>query len=364
MRKPSTTLALAAATIALAAGFGSMAAQAETPVTFKDGRGQTISLPHPPERVVAIATSGPILFRAVDGTASHLAAVNKKFLDGAYHNALYDKLLPELGTIPGTAAMNGFVPNVEAILASKPDLIIQWTFDPAVIEPLERVGLTVAGWNCCTEEDRRSYLTMTGEATGKQAQAEKILKLQAASDAELRGGVGALPEGERVSALQIDQLGDQIRVIANGSLDVALSGLSNPAADGSGEWWKTVNLEQLFNWNPQIILIPAYAAALTPENFYSDPLLAEIEAVKNHRVYKIPAFAGSPDAPEIFLESPWAAAIAHGSKAAPDFRNAVLAAYHEIYGLNLSTVQVDDVLALQQNRASAGYEALFAQAAP
>lgn len=327
------------------------------PISFKDHRGVEITLESPPRKVATIVRSGPILFRAVGGTADNIASVNPSFFKRDYVAGLYGELLPELGQLPPTAAIEGFVPNIEALLEIGPDVVVQWMSED--FEPLERVGLKTVGWDCCTEQNRRDYITSTGYMTGRSEHARTILALQDASAETMKARFADMDAEDRVTALYIDQFADQIRIIANGSQDLSLSGVTNAAADGTGQWWKTIDLEQLFAWNPNVILIPAYVQDLSPQTFYDNTLLQGLEAVKNKRVYKIPAFAGSPDAPEIYLSSPWLAAVAHGATAAPDVRSDVRSAYKAIYGIDASEHQLDDVLWMEQNQASAGYSDTF-----
>jgi len=152
---------------------------------------------------------------------------------------------------------------------------------------------------------------------------------------------------------------DQIQVIANGSQDLSLSGVTNPAADKSGEWWRTVDFEQLLVWNPDIIVIPAYASDLNPQDFFGNPLLANLKAVKERRVYKQPVFARTPDAPEIFLTSEWLAAVAHGADFAPDFRKQIRDAYKLIYGAELTDDQLKAILESDSNAPADKYVHLF-----
>lgn len=133
--------------------------------------------------------------------------------------------------------------------------------------------------------------------------------------------VAKLDKSALPSVLHIDKVADQIQVIANGSQDLSLSGVTNPAADKTGEWWRTVDFEQLLVWNPDIIIIPAYATDLNPKDFFNNPVLASLKAVKEKRVYKQPIFASTPDAPEIFLTSEWLAAVAHGADLLPPSRS-------------------------------------------
>lgn len=353
----SNRLGMVSAVIGLLCLSAPAAAMAES--AFTDHRGKTITFQTPPERVVTIVRSAPIIYRAIDGTADHIVGMNKDSLDRYFTEGIYTEIIPEMSKISTSAAQEGFVPNVEAILAEKPDAVIQWTHDEKLIEPLERVGLTVVGWQCCTEQDRLDYLTLTGYMTGRNDRAQAILKSQSDALEALGDKVSDLEEADMPSVLHIDQIGDQFRVIANGSQDLSLSGVANPAADGSGEWWRTVDMEQLLVWNPDIIVIPAYAAELNPQDFFDDPLLANMAAVKARRVYKQPVFARTPDAPEIFLTSVWLAAIAHGTDYAPEFKTQIGDVYGLIYGADLSGGQIEAILESDSNAPASDYAETF-----
>lgn len=168
-----------------------------------------------------------------------------------FDGGIYDDLLLEVGALTATAAREGFVPNVEAILEMAPDAVIQWTHDPDLIEPLERVGLTVVGWRCCTQQDRLGYLWKSGYMSGRVDRAQALVGLQEDSDARLRDLWSGTPAADFATILVVDQSGDQIRVVANGSDDFTLSGATNLAADGSDQWWKTIDAEQFLVWTPR-----------------------------------------------------------------------------------------------------------------
>lgn len=328
-------------------------------IAFEDARGTKIEFDAPPRRVVTIVRSAPIIYRAVDNTAEHIAGMNADSRQRYFEKGIYAELLPELASISANAAREGFAPNVEAILEMQPDAVIQWIYDPEIIEPLERVGLTVVGWDCCTKEQRLDYLRLTGLMTGQTDRATALIELQEQSDVALRTLWENTPESDFTPILVVDQLNDQIRVIANGSDDYSLSGAKNLAADGTEEWWRTIDAEQFLVWNPHVILIPSYANDLTPGDFYDNPLLGAVEAVKNRRVYKVPQFTMTPDAPEVYLAAPWTARVLHGEDTVPDFRDQMLTAYQTAYGKELTDTQFDEVLLKTVNANSADYTSLF-----
>ena len=336
------------------------ASVAHAEVRFLDHRDKVIVLESPPQRVVSLFASGPIVYDAVDGSLDHIVGVNRQGL-AMYQDSIYAQLVPGLLKLDMNVAGDHFAPNVEAILALKPDVVFQWTFDPKVIEPMERVGLKVVGWACCTNEDRRGYLSLSGYVSGRIDRAQAILRHQDASDKALRERFAAVKPADFVTMLVVDQIKDTIRVVANSSEDFTLSGARNLAADNTGEWWRTVDAEQLLVWNPSIIVIPAYATELTPADFYANATLANLDAVKHKRVYKFPQFNRSPDAPEIHLSDDWLARVANPQRfqGAASFRDTVKASYQLIYQTPVTDEQIRYILELEQNKDSAGYTDIF-----
>ena len=335
-----------------------MAARAD--VSFLDHRNKLIELKSPPQRIVSMFASGPIVHYAIDGHSERIAGVNKK-AQAMYEGSFYAQLIPEFLKLNMNVAGEGFAPNVEAILELKPDVVLQWVFDPKIIEPLERVGLTVIGWDCCTNQHRREYLQLAGYTTGRIDRAQLILQKQDASSKALRDTFADLKPENAVGILVVDEIKDSFRVVANSSQDYSLSGARNLAADNTGEWWRTVDAEQLLVWNPAIIVIPAYASELTPADFYGNAVLASLDAVKNKRVYKFPHFNRSPDAPEIYLSDDWLARVANPVRfeKAAKFQDAVKDGYKLIYRKDLTDEQIRFILEIEQNKNSAGYVDLF-----
>ena len=55
----------------------------------------------------------------------------------------------------------------------------------------------------------------------------------------------------------------------------------------SGQGRTEVSIEQVIGWNPEIIL--CHSGFLLSDTIYDDPMWADIDAVKNGRVYTTPA---------------------------------------------------------------------------
>jgi iron complex transport system substrate-binding protein len=351
----SRFLKLAAlSTLAASAAFSPALAQ----VTFLDHRGKAVELDSPPKRLLSIVPSGSIIYYSVDEGPEHIVGVNELSYK-TYTIGIHGELLPDLLERLVPIAGEGYVPNVEAILEQKPDLVFQWTYDAAILEPLERVGLKVVGWGCCTEAQRRDYLWFSGYVSGRIDRAQTLLKIQDDSKAALRERFSKVPADSFVTMLEVDKLQDQIQVVANSSQDYALSGVKNLAADDTGEWWRTIDVEQFLVWNPDIIIIPAWEPGLLPSAFYDNALIADVDAIKNRRVYKVPKFNRVPDTAEVYLTAIWLAAIAHPDSAEGDFRDRVKDAYRTIYHKEITDAQLDSILEKEANKSSASYSDLF-----
>ncbi|MCJ8352373.1 ABC transporter substrate-binding protein [Moritella sp.] len=328
-------------------------------VTFEDSRGKLITLDKYPQKIVAIASSAPIIYSAVSQkpeTIISMTAKSKKTII----NGLYSDFFPYLKSVSADAAKDKFVPNVEAILKYNPDLIFQWGYDPKLSEPLERVGLTVATWPCCSDLDRQSTVLMSGYISGNIERAKMIINSANQASDTLKSTLSSINKNNYPTILEIDQLDQNIRIIANNSRDYSISGVDNLGHDDNAEWWKTINVEQLYIWNPEMIIIPAWAEQLTPNSFYTNPLLADLHAVKNRNVYKVPLFHRSPDASEAYLTMQWLAHISYPELFTnSSFIDKVRHAYKTIYGVDISENQYIRIMQTEQNKVSHDYEQKF-----
>src|SRR5262245_38578434 len=83
---------LALATLAAVLTTAPAGAQAE--VQFLDHRSKLIVLESPPQKIVSMFASGPLVHYAVEGRSDHIAGVNKK-AKAMYEGSFYAQLIPE-----------------------------------------------------------------------------------------------------------------------------------------------------------------------------------------------------------------------------------------------------------------------------
>src|SRR5262245_23298074 len=97
-------------------------------ITFQDQRGKTITLDGPADNVVIMPMPIPFMYLAVDGGPQDLTGINpatKAVMD----KSIISQIFPSLASINTKVVGSGFIPNVEEVLAVKPDVVVQWADD-------------------------------------------------------------------------------------------------------------------------------------------------------------------------------------------------------------------------------------------
>ncbi len=342
--------------LAIACAFSVFSANAS--ITFKDSRGKEIELDHKGKKIVAIASSAPIIYSAVSKNPNAIVSITKK-TQKSLSTGLYSEFFPYFKTLKADAANDKFIPNVEAILKYNPDLIIQWSHDPKIVEPLERVGLKVATWPCCTNEDREATVLMSGKISGENKRAEMIIEHAKNENLTLKNELRFISDSKRVTMLEIDKIDQDVRIIAKNSLDYSIAKMNNVGYDKSSVWWETINLEQLYKMNPDFIIVPAWADDINPKDFYNNDLLKDLKAVKNKQVYKVPLFNRSPDASESYLTLQWISRLAYQGKQKTNFKDKVKETYKTIYNVDLTDEQFINIMQIDSNKESKNYMNTF-----
>ena len=129
-------------------GLVALAAQA---VDVVDDRGVTVSLPQPPQRIVSLLPS-------ITETVCALGGCNRLVGVDRYSNwPASVRALPQLG--------GGIDPNVEAVVAQKPDVVLL-AKSSRVVERLETLGLKVVVLEPKNHADMRRVLDKIGQVLG------------------------------------------------------------------------------------------------------------------------------------------------------------------------------------------------------
>lgn len=329
------------------------------PITFNDMLGNAVSLPAPVQRAVTLPMPAGSLLMSLDGGADHLAGMHPNAF-ALMKDGLLARIFPATARVRTDVTRSGFVPNVETLLQMQPDLVWQWGhMGDDLIAPLRNAGLPTAALVYGTEDRTREWIRLIGQSLGQEARAQAQLQWRD----EVRAGIHAvtkdLPAAQRPGVLYLSRYAPQLRAAGGNTSfddDIRLAGGRNVSASIASA--QTVNIEQIMAWAPDVILLNNFEPDLTPNTLYQDPLFADIPAVRDRRVYKVPlgGYLWDPPSQESPLYWQWLSLLLHPDKFDGRLRDNIAHAYGALYGHTPTAGEIDTVLRMQINEGAAGYD--------
>lgn len=346
----------------LSASLYAQAPISSSPVSVIDQRGVEIKLPRAAQRVVTIPVPMASVVMALDGTSRRVVGMHpaaRTSIDEGFLRKIY----PEALTISADVTRGGmFTPNLEALLALKPDLVVAWSEPLEAVQAMERAGLTVL-----TLRNDPANLT---QHFGNLEKLGRMLGLDdrvaaVRSDIERKNTTIQLALAGVVTkprTLYLQQAKAALRASGNSTFQdfwMNLAGGQNVAGRLQGHQPQTT-LEQLIAWDPEIIFLGTFDAAV-PADIYANAALANVAAVRNKRIYKVPhgGYRWDPGNHESGLMLLWAAAVMHPERIKPDLRREMRSTYEALYRYKLSDAEIDDILQMKANALAPGYAAGF-----
>jgi iron complex transport system substrate-binding protein len=270
------TLALV---MALAAGLifatQASAAPASSPISFKDERGTTITMPAKAARIVSLSPElTEILYAAGAG--------EKVIGNTTYCNYPAAAL--------SVAKIGGFSANtisIEAIVALRPDLIVgSLSAHGQLAAQFERAGLRFAALPSTDFNSVYSTLELVGRIAGDETTAKAVVATMKARIAAIQAKTASVPADKRpivfwetwdepLMSAGPDTFTGQIIVVAGGR---------NCFADSTADW-PVVSFEAVLARNPDYIMAAdSHGVALTPERLARRTGWTSLKAVQANRV--------------------------------------------------------------------------------
>ncbi|MEM9754360.1 MAG: ABC transporter substrate-binding protein [Pseudomonadota bacterium] len=348
----------------LCAGFGLAlsvvpAAQSDE-ITFVDQFGRDVALTGPTERLATIPIPAASMAVAVNGSPGPLVGMHRLSQTAIVEGILGD-FFPETRDIPSDIVGDGFMPNVEALLVLDPDLVLQWgTRGPDIVQPLEAAGLTVATLRYGREEDAAEWIAMMGMVLGQDDRSDMILGWRAEALAQMQDRAAGIADEDRPRTLYFLRYLSSFRVAGEGTYNdfwIELGGGDNVADDGF-DGFNDVNPEQIIAWDPEVIFLNGFEEDLTPEDVYSNPLFADVAAVRDRRVYKLPigGYRWDPPNQESPLTWAWVGSLLHPDQPVPGLRDQIAVRYEMLYGEVPDEDDIDAILRVDMNGGGAFYD--------
>lgn len=243
----------------------STAAATKYPLTVTDDLGRSVTLKSEPRRIVAMLPSHTEVLFAI-GAGEKLVGIDEY---STYPKAQTDKL-PKVGS--------GYVPNIEAIVALKPDLVLaDESASSRLTEKLAAAGLTVYGGTAQTYNEVFEKIAVLGKLTNREVNATKLVTKMRGDLNDLQKTVLKLP---KVSVYY--EVDPAPYSVGPNSFIGALIGKAGgqtivPAKLGN---FPKIDPELIVKSNPRVMI------GLTPDDAKKRPGWANLQAVKTNRVYK------------------------------------------------------------------------------
>ncbi|MFN8509222.1 MAG: ABC transporter substrate-binding protein [Deinococcaceae bacterium] len=235
------------------------------PLTLKDDVGRLVTLKAEPKRIVSMLPSDTEILCAI-GVCDRVVGVDD-----------YSNFPKEV--LQKSKVGNLFEPNIEAIMALKPDLVVVSKYGK-LMEPLERLGLTVVALHPEQYGEVFQKTTLLGKMVNRESEAKQLnLGIQSKIKLlELK--VRGLPKP--TVYFEIDPT--PYTVGPNSFMGVILgkAGASNIVPENLGDF-PQISVEWVFQKDPQVILGMSLQEAKKRSGW------DKISAVKQAKVFEIPA---------------------------------------------------------------------------
>lgn len=332
--------------------------------TMLDQNGRTVVVPEKVDRIVSLVIPGASMVLTLDQNTDRLVGINPASKQ-EITLGLLSKFFPKYAEIPANMAGEGFAPNVEAIMRTNPDLVLQWgDKGEAIIKPMETMGLTVLTLKYGQTDYVATWLRLIGDVSGKSVRGHKLADWIMAEQTEMQQKLAGISNVQKPKVLYIHRYQGGILVGGQGSnmgYDINLAGGINVAQAAKG--LAATSKEQIAAWNPDVVLLSSGEPSLLAQVLMDDPILSGIAAVKAGKVYKMPrgGFRWDPPSQETPLAWRWLAGLLHPNVyPLTDMRQCISTTYHDLYAQSVSESDIDHILNMNANGQRAGYAALKA----
>lgn len=320
--------------------------------TFVDISGKTITLPEHITRIYGSAPPISFMIYVIDDTpliGVNFPQTNKDNSDGEKFLSKHFMSLPILGGWHGNN-----IPNLEAIIAAKPDVIITWDtplLNEKTAKDLARIHIPALKVNI---DDSRNYpevFRYLGKVMHKEERANKLANMAQTYLDELKMFVANIPEKERTKVYYAEgDFGLQTECdVSFHSEPLALAGgnLVHKCVQSSIIGLQEVSFEQIIIYAPDVIIVqnPAFYKTV-----FEDKKWAMLKAVQNKRVYLVPK---SPfnwtDRPPSFMRiigAHWIASKLYPTRYPYKIHEKIRAFYQLFFGVELSDAELQAYFSL------------------
>jgi iron complex transport system substrate-binding protein len=268
-------------------------------VTITDHAGNVVEVPLNCERIVVCDILPlPSVLSVFFDSAEKIVGMSEASMTAA-QNSLLSELYPEILNA-STDFIDGSNVNIEELMKLEPDVVFYSAGSPQIGEQLAKAGIpgvaiSPAKWEYDAIETLDNWILLLSQIFPENDRAQIVEEYSAQVYDRVQERVSDIPDEERERIFFLFQYSDTM-ITTSGQKFFGQWWADAIGAINVGEEMETdnsteVSMEQIYAWNPQHILITNFNAA-QPEDLYNNTIgsydWSEIDAVKNHKVDKMP----------------------------------------------------------------------------
>ncbi|KAA1050310.1 ABC transporter substrate-binding protein [Pseudocitrobacter sp. 73] len=291
--------------IALLCATFAVVSPAEAERTLTDQLGRQVTLPDTVNRVVVLQHQTLNLLVQLDAGKDVVGVLSswKKQLGPDFA-----RFLPTLSSLPMPGDLTQV--NIESLLALRPQVVFVANYAPAaMIQQIQNAGIpvvaislredaageknkmnpTMADEEHAYDEGLKQGIRLIGEVVNREKQADELIRYTFNARQKFNAPVADIPEDKKV---RVYMANPDLNTYGSGKytgLMMQHAGAMNVAA-ATVKGARQVSLEQVLQWNPQVIFVQDRYPEVVKE-ITTDPQWQGIDAVKNHRVWLMPEYA-------------------------------------------------------------------------
>ena len=274
---------------------------ADNTITVTDHNGNIVTLPANIERIaVCDILPMPSVLAVFFDSADKIVAMSPSSMSAA-ENGLLAELYPEIKNAD-TSAINGSNVNTEELMKLDPQLVIYNAANAQLGDILKQAGfhavaMAVNHWEYDAVETLNQWIALLSQIFPQAAndRAQLVREYSAKSIALVQERTKNLSDAEKKKVFFLYQYTAESIVTSGqkffGQWWADTIGAVNAAEELTEDNSVKISLEQIYAWNPDVILMTNFTTAF-PADLYQNTVgnynWSGIQAIENHTVYKMP----------------------------------------------------------------------------
>lgn len=362
------TLVLLVSLTACGGSGGETTAPAAETHIVTDHAGNEVELPVNVERIVVCDILPlPSVLTVFFDSAEKIVGMSGNSMAAA-KNGLLGQLYPEVLEAE-TGFIDGSTVNSEELLKLQPDVVFYSASRPEQGEQLRKAGfaavaVSVNKWEYNAIETLNHWIELLSEIFPDNDKTGIVAEYSDQVFAMVQERVSSIPEDQRERVFFLFQYSEANMLTSGakffGQWWADAIGAVNVANELTTDNSVSVNMEQVYAWNPSLIFITNFTTAY-PEDLYNNTVgsydWSGISAIENQRVYKMPlgmyrSYTPGADTPVTLL---WMAKTVYPELFADIDITAVTCDYYrEVFGVELTEEQAASIFT-PASEAGAGF---------